>query len=59
MIDNFRKLNKQQLKTVIGMIDYCLRNGIALGMDEGYRLSDSKPTAERLALENLVKTSQQ
>jgi hypothetical protein len=49
----FAAMGKDAQETALGMIEYCIRTGAGMGMDEGLR-KDDKPRAFRKQLEKFV-----
>ena len=55
--DTIGRLSLDAKETLHGMIDYCLENGIAMGMDEGFDYtSDGEKHEFRLEIESLRDT---
>ena len=47
-------LSEEAQDVIEGMIDYCLRNHICMGMDEGFK-SENVKHSFRLEIEELIK----
>lgn len=54
MGNKFEELSEEAQEVALGMIDYCLNHGIAMGMEEGLDLDTYEPLPFRRELEQLV-----